>query len=910
MSYRLLSFVFFIAISLGATAAPTPPGEPLQPLQPVQTVEGITEYRLANGLQVLLVPDDSKPTTTVNMTYHVGSRYENYGETGMAHLLEHLMFQGSTNYPTPMLGEFTKRGLRANGSTSYDRTNYFASFAANADTLKWYLDWQADAMVNSFIARKSLDSEMTVVRNEMERGENNPQRIMIQRASSELFDWHNYGKDTIGARSDVENVDIPRLQAFYREYYQPDNATLVISGQFDPAQTLVWVQEAFGKIAKPTRKLPMLYTLDPVQDGERSFTLQRSGGVPLLLAGFHVPSASDPDYAAAEALALILADEPSGRLYTALVKPQLAASIWGGAWDLADPGFMMFGAVLAPGQDIDKARSALLDTTGSFKSRPVTAEELERAKVRWLNDWKRRFTNPEAVGIALSSAVGQGDWRLFFLLRDRVRDLKVEDVQRVAVAYLVPSNRVVGTYLPTENPVRAPVPKRIDVEAELKGYKGDAATAQAAAFDPTPANIDAQTITFALPSGMQVALLPKGARGEAVKARLTLRYGDEKSLFGSGDVPEFTAALLDHGTPTMTRQQIQDRFEALQADVGFGASDTAATVAITTTRENLPAVIVLVGDILRSASFPAADLDELRHETLAAIEAQRKEPAALVQTALARHDDPYPRGDVRHARSFDERVEDAKAVTIDEVRAFHARFYGANHAQFSASGEMDAAAVKTALDKAFGDWASSAPYARVPTPLVAVTPERILISTPDKQNATVFVQLALPLSDNDPDYATFTLANRMLGQGGNSRLWDRIRQKEGLSYDVGTAVDWSSHEPNSMWQAWAIFAPQNRPRVEAAFREEVTRALKDGFTQSELDASKKGLLSARRLVRAQDSVLAAALNNNLYLGRTFAISQKVDDQIAAATLDSVNSVLRKYLKPEAFVIGFGGDFKP
>ncbi|MBE2241202.1 MAG: insulinase family protein, partial [Burkholderiaceae bacterium] len=639
MPHRFLAFLFFIAISLGAAAAS---------LQPVQTVEGITEYRLANGLQVLLVPDDSKPTTTVNITYHVGSRMENYGETGMAHLLEHLLFQGSKNYPTPMLGEFTKRGLRANGTTSFDRTNYFASFAANPETLKWYLDWQADTMVNSFISRQSLDSEMTVVRNEMERGENDPQRIMMQRAMSMLFDWHNYGKDTIGARSDVEHVDIPRLQAFYREYYQPDNATLVISGKFDPAQTLAWVQEAFGKIPKPTRKLPVLYTLDPVQDGERTFTLERSGGVPMLLSAYHAPAASDPDYAAAEALALILADEPSGRLYTALVKTNLAASVFGFAWDLADPGVMMFGATLAPGQDIAKARAALLETTGSFKAKPVTAEELERAKARWLNDWNRRFTNPEAVGVALSSAVGQGDWRLFFLLRDRVRALKLEDVQRVAVAYLVPSNRVVGTYVPTENPVRAPAPKRIDVEAELKGYKGDAAVAQAAAFDPTPANIDAHTQTFTLPGGMQVALLPKGARGQAVKATLTLRYGDEKSLFGAGDLPEFTAALLDRGTPTMTRQQIQDRFEALQANVSFGGGDTAATVAITTTRANLPEVIALVGDILRHASFPAADLEELRQQTLAAIAAERTEPDALVSTALARHGDPYPRGDVRH----------------------------------------------------------------------------------------------------------------------------------------------------------------------------------------------------------------------------------------------------------------------
>ena len=903
MLNRLLTvlFVLFVAAA-GSQAAPA--------LQPVQSVEGITEYRLGNGLQVLLVPDDSKPTTTVNMTYRVGSRHENYGETGMAHLLEHLLFKGSPAHPDPK-AEFARRGLRYNGSTSFDRTNYFASFAANDDNLKWYLAWQADAMVNSFIARKDLDSEMTVVRNEMERGENDPQRVLVDRGMAGLFQWHNYGKSTIGARSDVENVDIPRLQAFYRSYYQPDNATLVISGKFDPQQVLGWVQESFAGIAAPKRTLPRLYTLDPVQDGERSFTLRRAGGVPMLLASYHAPAASDVDYAASEALANILLDEPSGRLYKQLVEKQLAASVWGWAWDLADPGAMMFGAQLAPGQDVDTARKALLATLESFAAQPVSTEELERAKVRWLNEWNRRFTNPETVGVALSEAVGQGDWRLFFLLRDRVRELKVADVQRVATSYLLPSNLVLGTYLPTEQPLRAPAPKRVDVVAALKGYKGDPAVAQAAAFDPTPANIDANTQRFTLASGMKVALLPKGSRGQAVQALLTLHYGDAKALFGSGDVPEFTAALLDRGTAKLGRQQIQDRFEALNAQVQFGGGDTRATVSIRTIRDKLPAVVTLVGEVLREANFPAAALEEVRQQTLAEIESRRHEPDALVDNAVDRHGDPYPRGDVRHARSFDEMVADAKAVTTTQLRDFHARFYGVTNAQFAASGDMDQAAVRKALETAFGDWRPApASFTRVPTPLVAVTPERFMIRTPDKQNATMAVRLALPISDNDADYASLMLANRMLGQGGSSRLWQRVREGEGLSYDVGSGVAWSSHEPNSMWQAWAIFAPQNQPRVETAFREEVARALKDGFTQRELDEARKGLLAARRLARAQDANLASALNNNLYLDRTFAVSQKVDEAIAAATLDSVNAALRKYLEPDRFVFAFGGDFKP
>ncbi len=901
MLHRLLTVLTLAGAAFSAQAA--------APLQPLQSVEGITEYRLANGLQVLLVPDDSKPTTTVNVTYRVGSRHENYGETGMAHLLEHLLFKGSPKHPT-VWAEFSKRGFQANGTTSYDRTNYFASFAANDENLKWYLDWQADAMVNSFIARKDLDSEMTVVRNEMERGENDPQRILVQRGMASQFQWHNYGKATIGARSDVENVDIPRLQAFYRSYYQPDNATLVVSGKFDPAQVLGWVQDSFGRIPAPKRKLPTLYTVEPVQDGERSYTVRRNGGVPMLMAAYRAPAGAAADFAAVDLLAEILSDEPSGRLYKQLVQTQRAASVGGGTYSLADPGLMLFLAELAPGQNVDAARDTLVSTLESLAKQPITAEELERAKAKWLNQWDRRFNNPEAVGVALSEAIGQGDWRLYFLERDRVRKLKLDEVNRAAAAYLVPANRVLGTYLPTEQPLRAPASERVDVAAALKGYKGDPAAAQAEAFNPTPANIEARTERSALASGMKVALLPKGARGKAVQAVLTLRFGDEKALFGAGDVPEFSAALLDRGTAKLSRQQIQDRFDALNAQVRFGGSDGRATVNIKTTRDNLPAVIALVGEVLREASFPADALEELRQQTLTDIESRRQEPGPLVDNKVDRHGNPYPRGDVRYAATFDEAVADAKAVTAEQVRAFHARFYGAANAQFAASGEMDPAAVRKALDAAFGNWKSATAYARVPTPLVSVPPERFMLRTPDKQNATMTVRLALPLTDNDADYAAFTLANRILGQDGSSRLWSRVREKEGLSYSVGSNVAWSSHEPNSVWEAEATFAPQNQARVEAAFREEVARALKDGFSQRELDETRKGLLSARKLARAQDTVLASALSNNLYLDRSFAISQKVDDAIKAATLADVNAALRKYLKPEQFVFGFGGDFKP
>jgi zinc protease len=879
-----------------------------QGVSKIRSVEGIDEYRLANGLQILLVSDDSKPSTTVNLTYRVGARHESAGETGMAHLLEHLLFKGSPKHPQ-VWSEFTKRGLAANGSTSFDRTNYTASFSANDDNLKWYLGWLADSMVHSNIARADLDTEMTVVRNEMESGENNPGRILVQRTMSAMYDWHPYGRSVIGARSDVENVDIPRLQAFYRLYYQPDNATLIVSGKFETAQVLKWVAESFGVIPKPARTLPTMYTLDPAQDGERQVTLRRSGGAAQMVAAYHVPAGSHADFAAVEMLALILGDTPSGRLHKALVEPGLASSSFAFAWALADPAVLFLGAQLAPGQDVDKARAALMQVGETLARQPVSAEELQRARTQWLNGWEQNFTDPENVGMSLSEAIALGDWRLFFLGRDQVRDVTLADVQRVAEAYLKPSNRTLGLYLPTEQPQRAPAPAKVDVAQALQAFKPQAAAAQVEAFDATPANIDARTQRFEF-GGLKAAVLAKPTRGGAVQAVLNLRFGDEKSLFGQLAAADAAARLLDKGTATLTRQQVQDRLDALKTQLSVSASPGLVSVSLSSRREHLAGAVALVAELLRRPAFPADAFDEYKRQSVTRIEAARKEPAALAGNALARLNNPYPRGDVRHARSFDEQLQDLNTLTPEQVRAFHARFYGARFAQFGAAGDIDVAALQQALRAGFGDWNAGEPFTRVPQPLLPGKGQTLTLATPDKQNADLRARQPMSIAETDADYPALMMANHLLGSGGSSRLWKRIREQDGLSYSVYSGISWNHFEPNSSWFAGAIFAPQNRAKVEAGLREEVALALQRGFSAQELEEGRTGLLSFRRLSRAQDDTLASALANNLYLERTFEVSARVDAALAALTTEQVNSALRQYLKPETIDMVFAGDFKP
>ena len=488
----------------------------------VGEVEGIVEYRLENGLRFLLFPDASKPSATVNVTYNVGSRHEAYGETGMAHLLEHLVFKGTPNHPD-ITTELTERGARPNGTTSFDRTNYFETFPATNDNLEWALDLESDRMVNSYISADDLESEMSVVRNEMESGENNPFRILMERTLSTAYLWHNYGKSVIGARSDIESVPIGRLQAFYRKYYQPDNALLIVSGKFESDHAIETIVETFGQIPRPDRNgantLWETYTREPVQDGERMVTLRRVGDVQMVMMSYHVPPGSHPDYAAVDILAQALGDQPSGRLYKALVETGLAASSGAFAYQLREAGPLLAFAQSRPEDDLQATLTAMAASFEDVLRNPVTGEEVDRAKTALLKSFEQVINNPEQIALQLSEWASLGDWRLFFLHRDRIEAVEAADVQRVAAQYLKPDNRTVGLFYPTEDPDRAEVPDLPDVAAALEGYTGREAVAAGEEFDPSPQNIENRTTRYTLGNGMKVALLPKSTRGETVVAR-------------------------------------------------------------------------------------------------------------------------------------------------------------------------------------------------------------------------------------------------------------------------------------------------------------------------------------------------------------------------------------------------------
>ena len=908
MNRKSALVVVLTACALASVLAQTLPSG----VQKKSSMGGITEYGFPNGLRVLLFPDAADPKVTVNVTYLVGSRHEGYGETGMAHLLEHMNFIETTN-GRRIKDELVSRGASWNGTTSDDRTNYYETFTATDENLTWALGLETDRMVNVKFTKELLDTEMTVVRNEFERGENSPASILRERVASTAYLWHNYGKSTIGSKDDLEKVPVNRLAEFYKKFYQPDNAVLVITGRVDEPKTLQMVGDSMGKLPRPARVLDQTYTVEPPQDGERFVSLRRVGQGQSVMIAYHAVAAGHPDAAVLQVLSGIMngggggrggrggGGGQEGRLAKALVDTKLAESASMGFQLQHDPGLVMVSASLNQDQSLDAVRDAIYKALDDIVKNPPTREEVDRVTSQLARGLENSLSNAQSIATgALNSSIAQGDWRLMFLQHDRLQDIVPADIVRAAQTYFKPSNRTVGYYKPDAAPDRTVVPATPDLADTFRNYTSKVSVVRGESFDPTIGNIESRVVRSKLSNGMKVAVLSKKTANNIVGATIDLRFGDATTLAGQREAASFAGGLLMAGTKNHSRTQIQDELRKLNAQVfvsgggggggggrggrggGAGGGLSSATASISAPAENFVPALKLAVEMLKEPLYPPDDFDRIKTQQLKALEQVPTEPTQLAAERLNRHLSPFAKGEAQYSPTRLEQIPELQKVTLEDARRFHEQFYGANYGVFAVVGPVDAAEIQKTVASLLGGWNTSKTYKPLVTPFKKAPAINEKIETPDKANAQFLAGQRFQLSQNDPDYPAMVLASYMFGEPITSRISDRIRNREGLSYGANARITVPAEGDSALLNGTVSLNPAVGPKVESSFVDELKKVYDSGFTAAEVAAAKKAYLDSRMVGRSTDAALLALMVSHEQLDRPFKWDSDLESKIQVA----------------------------
>jgi zinc protease len=870
----------------------------------IRTFQGIDEYHLPNGLQILLFEDQSQANVTVNLTYLVGSRHEGRGEAGMAHLLEHMLFRG-TSKVRDVKGVLQDKGAQFNATTWFDRTNYFETLTPTRENLAFALELEADRMVNSLILQEDLDAEMTVVRNEFEMGENNPVHVLHDQVMSAAYRWHNYAKTTIGNRSDIERVPAETLRRFYQYYYQPDNAVLVVAGQFNPQDALDLIDQHFASLKKPTRVLEQTYTEEPAQDGPREVVLERVGDMASITAAYHVPAASHADHAPLKIFMDSITDEPGGLIYRALVEKGVASELFSMVYSLREPGMAMCFTRPIKEDQTFSIRDQLLSLIEKTASSSLDSKQVERIKARQLKRFKQVMSNSKDVALKLSEAIACGDWRLFFWNKEQIEKVTLDDVKRVANRYFVRSNRTSGVFIPQAKIERVEIERVTDIESMLLELKTDESLSKGEVFVASAHNIEARVKRIKLNDWQKSAFLPKKTRGESARAQVIIRYAHEAVLQDYHEELALLPAILWRGTTKYSYQDLRDKLDAIMSTLDLSGHAGFLSSSIKSERKYLGQALELLAHVLQNPSFNPSEFAIVKQREIDDHEEIKSDPQRLGFQELERLKNPWPKDSFFYVPTFDERIQSLKTLSLSKVEEAYEKLVSCQNLSFAILGDTDEDILRRASH--WFDAAARVPYERVKRPFIKNVVSDIICNTKDKEMAIIAYAYNFPMRDDHEDFAGLKLANYMFGENMNSRLMNRIREKEGISYGAGSWLEIGRHDEVGSLNLYAMAAPASVSRAKRAVDEEWQRFIADGVDENELKNAQESIWLSFENNLANDGYLVNTLAADLDIGRTFLWREELFTRMKQMTPKDIKRVAQKWWSKAEFSIVTAGD---
>lgn len=846
---------------------------------------GIKEYKMtSNSLRVLLKKDKSAPVATFMVTYEVGSRNEAIGYTGSTHLLEHLMFKGSRKFNTTkgnsVFQTLQSLGARMNATTWLDRTNYFAVLPS--EHLESLIEIEADRMRNAWIKEEDRQSEMTVVRNEFERGQNSPSGVLDEHIWATAYHAHPYHHSTIGWKEDIENVSIERLKEFYDTFYWPNNATAIAIGDFEEKDALAMIKKHFGKIRKSTKPIPEVYTAEPEQEGIRTVTLKRAGQQGIVGVAHKTPSATNKDAAAFMVLSSILSSGKNSRFYKNITDKGLTTSIY--IWDslFKDPGLFTVYANLSPDVKHKTVESLIIQEYEKIKTDGVTEAEVKKAQAQLVAAMKFSQDGSYAIASGLNEAIASGDWTLYTTYSEKIKNVTKEDVQRVVVEYFKEDLSTVGYFIPKNKGAQGE--RAITSAKELEKIKKKYITGA------EEESLSSKIVQSEPISGVRLFSLERGSG--VVTMQGSFLGGDVYSN-ENRRVSDMVVSMLDQGTKNMSKFEISEKLESVGARLNFFNGQARVGFSGKFLEEDTEMVFEIMADQIKNPLFSEQELEKVKKRAIAGYKRSKESTRGNAMNNML--EAFYGKDHQNSPTNPDQAIEDIKKITAQNLEEYHSKNYGTGSMVIVVVGDIKHQELEKMVKESFGGWKKSPLNTKKEERVASKKAGKVYLTMQDKTSTDFLVGTALEIDRYHPDYLPLYLGTHTLGGNFSARLMQTVRVKEGLTYGINSSLSGFGNGNDGYWMVGGTFAPQLLSKGESSTLREVKLWLEKGITQKELDVTKSTLTGGFQVGFDTTGGLASGILSAVVTHNSLEYLDSYPEQVKKITLDQVNEAIKKYI---------------
>lgn len=881
----------------------------------VKSEKNIEEYKLDNGFKVILAPNAKENKVYVNTVYFTGSLNDPKGKGGLAHLLEHLAFKGTQNVKGEefqrRLDQFT---LMTNASTDYYSTKYLNIVRPEKNALNEILYLESERMDKLVLQEKFVPSEIEIVKREREIRMDQPFAVLMDQMWKAAYGNQYLGRLPIGDLPELKSIQLNELNRFYRTWYAPNNAVMVISGKFDKNEVLNKIDQYFSPI--PARAVPaqvQVPVLDSSKIEPRQFTVRKGSD----LAKFHIyMNGKDTRLQPALALAPALYTmQPSGSLYKSMVETGISTAVQSTTWLDQDFNLVFMGAVYAPNHDARKVSDAL--TAGVENKHEFTEAELQRIKNITQNDADTIMNDAVALGSRLSdyAVSSQGRWDQYFKDLQAVKDLKLKDVNTTLKAFLVSSHRISGDILPTPEDQK----KAMTLKAEQKPKTLDQSQEQAEPLKD--ASVYKQEVTQfmaqsaqqlqkteqkiqrgQLKNGIRYALFPTATRDDKTYATISLDFGDEKSLFGKGVTLDLTSYLMLRGSDQHSLQEITDKAIAASGGASVSSNGNGFTIVVQAKKDKFEDFFNFIIDVLKQPKFSQTEFDLAKNQSLSVLDRPYTEPAVVASMTLSKILEIYQPGDLRYHFEPDFAKKQISEVTQPQVKQFYDQFFVTDHAQIAVTGDFDAKKMQKTLQKAFGSWKAKQPYTKVTGQYTVYKAQKVHALSEQREFGSYQSVLALPVGSYHPDAPALIILSHILGNSQlSSRLAQELREKNALVYGFGSGLDLDPDINDGTLSITANYTSGRSAQVSQSVHKVLNELLSKGVTEQEVEAAKADIMKKRVTALEDERNIHGMLTGQLERNKNLLDRAERDQEIARLTKEDINAAIKKYIKLDQFV---------